>query len=311
MPEIQPAKGRPVTIDVTINATGSGPDTGPDSGAGAVLQGRLFSPPAAPRLAVVIHPATGISQTYYAKFAAWLADSRQAAVLTYDYRDLGASARGPVKASRASMSDWGVHDQSAALDFLCARHPELPVWVVGHSLGGLCVPWHAQARRIERLITVAAGPAHFTRHPLGFLPMVVWFWYLGGPLLTKLYGYLPGKLGGLGTDLPAGVFWQWRRWCTTRRFNRPDWGVAMPEPDLASVTAEMSLIAISDDVMITPDCVRLLAEFYPAARISYQEITPQSIGVDEIGHLRVFSERCRAAWPMLIGGDGERAEHVA
>ena len=274
-------------------------------GADAVLTGRLFGPSdAAPRRAVVVHAATGVSQAYYAKFAAWLAASRQAAVLTYDYRDFGASARGPVKESRASMSDWGVHDQSAALDFLCARYPELPVWVVGHSLGGLCVPWHAQAQRVERVIAVAAGPAYVTRHPPRFLPMVLWFWFLGGPLLTALCGYLPGRVAGVGTDLPAGVYWQWRRWCTSRLFSRPDWGKAMPEPDLASVTAELCLVAISDDAMITPATVGRLADFYPAARTCYREITPQSIGVREIGHLRVFSEACKAAWPLLIGAEG-------
>ncbi|MDJ0943949.1 MAG: alpha/beta fold hydrolase [Kiloniellales bacterium] len=284
MPESPPARSQPVSIP----------------GAEAVLEGRLFGPGAEPRVAVVLHAATGVTQAYYAKFAAWLAESRQAAVLTYDYRDLGASARGPVKASRATMADWGVHDQSAALDFLCARYPALPIWVVGHSLGGLCVPWHARAKRVARVIAVAAGPAHFLRHPLSFLPMVFWFWFLGGPVLAKLCGYLPGRVAGVGTDLPAGVYWQWRRWCTSRRFSRPDWGKAMPEPDLTSVTAELSLVAITDDVMITPATVGRLAEFYPAARTSYREITPQSIGVREIGHLRVFSEACRAAWPMLV-----------
>ena len=273
-------------------------------GAGAVLQGRLFSPPAEPRIAVVLHAATGVAQAYYAKFAAWLAASRRAAVLTYDYRDFGASARGPVKESRATMADWGVQDQSAALDFLCAHYPALPIWVVGHSLGGLCVPWHAQAGRIERLIAVAAGPAHFTRHPLRFLPMVYWFWFLGGPVLTQLCGYLPGRVAGINADLPAGVYWQWRRWCTSRRFSRADWGVAMPEPDLDAVKAEVSLVAIADDVMITPDTVRRLAEFYPAAEVRYREIAPESVGLREIGHLRVFSEACRAAWPALIGRDG-------
>jgi len=280
---------------------------------GANLAGQLYTPgDAQPRLAIAIHPATGVAQSYYAKFARWLAADRQAAILTYDYRDMGLSARGPMKHSRASMSDWGVRDQSAALDLLCERYPSLPVWVIGHSLGGMCVPWHAKADRIQRLVAVASGKPHFTRHPLHFVPAVMLFWFVLGPLTTWLFGYLPGKFSGIGADLPANAFWQWRRWCLSRDFHRVDWGSAMPMPDLTRMTGEVTLTAISDDVMMTPDSVRRLAEYYPAAtRIEFREITPGGAGLKTIGHLRIFSESCRAAWPAILDDSGQAARDAA
>lgn len=279
---------------------------------GAVLQGHVFAPDAGPpRIAIVLHPATGVPQSYYAKFAQWLAVGHQAAVLTYDYRDMGASARGPMKAARASMADWGVLDQSAALDALCGRFPDVPVWVVGHSLGGMYVPWHDKAGRIERIIAVASGPAYFMRHPLLYLPLVFWFWFIAGPVLTTLFGYLPGKRAGLGADIPAAAFWQWRRWCLSRDFNRMDWGKDLPVPDLTRIKSEVRLVGISDDKMIPPVSVKMLAAYYPAARVSYREITPASIGGRGIGHLRVFSERCKAAWPVIMGTDAARSRQAA
>lgn len=264
------------------------------------LEGALFAPPDAPTAAVVLHPATGVPQSYYAKFARWLSTAERAAVLTYDYRDFGRSGNGDMRASRASMSDWGIHDQSAALDWLSQRYPTTPIWVLGHSLGAQYVAWHRGAHRIERIIAVASGPAHFLRHPLRFLPQVVLFWFLAGPPLTRIMGYLPGKLIGLGADLPARVYWQWRRWCLSSGFNRKDWGVAIPHPDLNAVTARLTLVAISDDVFIPPATVRRLAEFYPKAKSRFIEIDPKSIGQRHIGHLKLFSERCSDAWPIIL-----------
>jgi predicted alpha/beta hydrolase len=290
----------PAKLAVTIDAPG------------AALHGYLHTPQSGqPRLAIVIHSATGVPQSYYARFARWLAEDRQAAVLIYDYRDMGESSHGPMKEARATMSDWGVLDQSAALDFLCGRYPAMPVWVIGHSLGGMCLPWHEKADRVERLITVASGKAHFTRHPLFYIPAVMLFWFVLGPVTTRFFGYLPGKFSGIGADLPANAFWQWRRWCLSHGFYKGDWGKAMPVPDLTRMTGDVTLTAISDDVMMTAESVRRLAETYPTARVRFREIAPESLGLKSIGHLRIFSERCKAAWPAILEESGETLRKAA
>ena len=280
------------------------------SSRGALIQGHLIEPAETARLAIVIHSATGVSQFKYLKFARWLSERERASVLIYDYRDMGLSERGPLRNSRVSMSDWAVEDQSAALDFLIETCPGLPIWVIGHSLGGLCVNWHAQAERVSRIIAIASGPAYVTRHPPSYMLQVLWFWFIGGPLLTALLGYLPGKLSGIGADLPREVFWQWRRWCTSKEFSRPDWGKAMPLPDLLRVKADVSLIGISDDVMVTPASVKMLAAYYRAANVSYREIEPIAFGLKAIGHINVFSERCKAAWPALVEREMRATEDV-
>lgn len=272
-----------------------------NSAPGAVLNGTLFLPDAPPRRAIVMNGATGVPHGYYARFATWLAETEQAVVLTYDYRDFGASAGGSLRTSRATMADWGVGDQSAAADFLLETYPDLPLWVIGHSLGGLFVPFHAQADRVERVIAVASGPAHWSGHPLTFMPTVLFFWWLAGPLLTLLFGYTPGRLLGLGENLPAGVFWQWRRWCLSRRFYRRDWGKSLPVPRFAAVRCPVTLISIADDEMLPPATVARLRQFYPEAQVDHRTISPASIGARRIGHIRLFSDRNAAAWPAVLG----------
>ncbi|MEL6679985.1 MAG: alpha/beta fold hydrolase, partial [Pseudomonadota bacterium] len=234
------------------------------------LTGTFFAPES-PERAVVIHAATGVPAAFYHPFATWLMESHGARVLTYDYRDFGASATGPAKASRATMADWGVDDQSAALDHLIAGAGELPVWSVGHSLGGFMVPFHARADRLERHIAIASGPAFHWHHPWRFVPQALALWFLIGPPATALLGYLPGRRIGLGADLPAGVYWQWRRWCTAREFYRLDFGRGLEPPDLSRLTARVDLVAISDDVMIPPRVVARLAEFFPEGASTFRE----------------------------------------
>ena len=132
-------------------------------GDGALLAGKLFKPENKPRTAIVIHGATAVPCRYYESFARWLSSARQAAVLIYDYRDYGSSARGHLRRARATMAVWGIKDQDAALGFLCKRYPDLPVEVIGHSMGGMFLAFHKNAARV--------CPAHCGRkRPCALVP---------------------------------------------------------------------------------------------------------------------------------------------
>lgn len=262
------------------------------------LAGTLFHPAVPPAAVVVIHCATGVPQGYYRHFAAWVADRFSAVVLTYDYRDFGQSGTGRMRASTATMVDWGVHDQSAALDYLVGRYPDLPVDVIGHSLGGQTVPFHAQGRRVRRLIAVASGLPFWRKHPARYMPQVIAFWFLFGPLLVAMLGYLPGKVAGLGADLPSGVYWQWRRWCTRHDYFLND--PKTPLPEMARVTAQVSLVALADDVMVPPHRVEALRRVYPAADVQFDVLSPGDLGVSSIGHIPPFSKKMQGVWPALV-----------
>ncbi len=151
---------------------------------GVTLQGRLFRPKGQATTAVVLHGATGVPQSYYRAFAEWLAEERGSVVLTYDYRDFGLSATKRIAASRATMADWGLLDQPAALAALRRAAPDLPVWVIGHSLGGLMLGFQPEMAGVERVITVASGMVELRDHPWPFIgaasrvsaARVVWVW---------------------------------------------------------------------------------------------------------------------------------------
>ncbi|WP_333829623.1 alpha/beta hydrolase family protein [Pararhodobacter sp.] len=262
---------------------------------GARLAGTLIAPPA-PALAVMINAATGVPAAYYRPFAEWLSQERNAACLIWDYRDFGAS--GSIHGSQANMTDWGVTDASTARFWLRNRFPALPLWVIGHSLGGMTVPFQPGLGQIDRLITVAAGAGHVSDHPWPFQAQARALWYLLGPAAARLLGYLPGRALGLGNDLPAPVFRQWRRWCTDRRSlpGDPD----LPVPERPGLVCPVKLVAIADDVMIPPAAVWRMGAWMPAATVSKQVITPADYGLTSVGHIAPFAARNRALWGDII-----------
>ena len=265
---------------------------------GARLAARWLSPPD-PGPTVVLHPATAAPARFYAPFAQWLAGHAQARVLLYDYRDCGLSRR-PGRAS-ASMGDWLALDQDAALDAAARAAGEGPLDVVGHSLGGLGLMFHAAAPRVRRLVAVASGPAWRRRHPLRMAPQIAAFWFLVGPATSRLLGHVPRRITGFGADVPREAFAQWKRWCAQPHFHRVDWGGALPRPDLGAFSGELRIVAAEDDGMIPPATARRLADLYPAATPRLALLTRAAAGGLVIGHEGMFRASRGALWPAIWG----------
>lgn len=266
---------------------------------GAVLTGQLRRPTGPPRAAVVIHCATGAPAGFYRGFAEWLVAERDCAVLTYDYRDFGTSLHRPLPQAKATMADWGLRDQAAALAALGDLVPGAPRWVVGHSLGGLMMGFHPAMEGVDRVITVASGMVHQSDHPFGFGLQARAFWSLMPPVVQAL-GYMPGKRFGFGADIPKGVYQDWRRWCLTRGFYLGDVGTRLPMPDPQRVTARMRIVAVEDDVWCPAPAVWRMMAIYPQALKQQLTLRPADHGLRRIGHLGAFHRANSVVWPALV-----------
>ncbi|MCW1931805.1 alpha/beta hydrolase family protein [Pararhodobacter zhoushanensis] len=259
------------------------------------LRGTLISVPQ-PQMAVVINAATGVPAKFYYPFAQWLAVERDAAVLCWDYRDFGAS--GQPGGSRATMTDWAIHDAAAARDWLRAHFPELPLWMIGHSLGGMSAGFQPGMDCVDRVITVAAGHGHLSAHPWPFRAYAALLWYVAGPLSCLRRDHFPAARFGLGQSLPKGVFRQWRRWLLSRGSLPADpalGGLAQP-----GYSGPLTLVAMADDIMMPAPCVEKMAAWFPRAQVEHRLLRPADAGLESLGHVRVFSPRNAAIWPALI-----------
>ena len=127
---------------------------------GQVLCGRLFRPPAEPKGAVLVAPAMGVPQKFYAAFAAWLARQELLAA-TFDYRGSGLSRQGSLRGFDADIFDWARLDCAAMLEMLAAAAPGQPLFWVGHSLGGQIFPFVPNRTRVAKMVMVATGSGYW------------------------------------------------------------------------------------------------------------------------------------------------------
>jgi predicted alpha/beta hydrolase len=235
--------------------------------------------------AALVMPATGVPQSYYAKFAAFLA-SRGFTVLTFDYRGIGRSLHGDVRTSSARMQDWALLDAAAAFAFLGGRK----VSVVGHSFGGQALGLLANPERIAAALTVGSQSGYWKNWPLLGR---AWMWpatHLGLPGVANLYGYFPGSRLGFGEDLPAGVALQWASWCRHPRYLVGALGV---EEAYSSIEFPIRAYAITDDAFAPLAAVEALRRLYPNARWETRRVAPRDVGAKAIGHFGFFRERFR------------------
>lgn len=267
---------------------------------GAHLAATLFRPAGVPQAAVLLSGATGVPAGFYRAFAEWLAAERGLAVMTYDYRDFAASAVGHPRASRAGMADWSLRDPVAALARLRALFPISPLWVIGHSLGGMWLHHQPGLEQVERIVTLGSGLAHVSDHPAHYRWRAQLFWSRPVVALARSQGYLPGRLLRFGPDLPLQVYLDWRRWCTT-----PGWPAGGPEDaafpaEPARVRARMRLIAVSDDALVPPVAVWRLMARYPEAVKRQLVLRPEDFGLRGIGHLEAFHRKNAVLWPAIV-----------
>lgn len=252
----------------------------------------------APRGNVVISPAMGVDQGYYAAFAQWLA-ARGHAVTTYDYRGTGRSLRRPLRGFAADLGDWARHDYDAVLRHAKARHPHLPLAVVGHSLGGQLPGLLPDPSLIDRMVTLGTGSGYWRDNAPPLKRKVWFFWWVAVPLATRACGYFPGRRLGMVGDLPTGVVRQWGRWC-----HHPEYCVGV-EPGareaFARVRFPVTLISFSDDELMTERGSRTLLEFYANAPRTFVRIAPADVGVRRIGHFGFFRPQFEATlWPRVL-----------
>ena len=248
----------------------------------------------------IIHGATGVPYGYYAAFAKWLSENKKHHVLYYEYRDSGRLSKKEVKASKVTMADWGITDQSAVLDYAIETFPDLPVHTIGHSLGGFCLPFHKNADKITSHTTVNSGLAYWPTHPWNYMIQVILFWFVLGPLAVRILGFLPGMLLGMKNNLPPNVYWQWRKWCTNPDLHKIEWGKELPKPDLDKFTGKLTIFATKDDKIIPPKRVFILDRFFPKATIEKHLLDPKTHGIASAGHIAIFSKKCAVMWPEII-----------
>ena len=255
------------------------------TGDGFAIAARFYPPPGPARGAVVIASAMGVSQAYYEPFARWLA-GEGFLVATFDYRGTFASRPGRLRGFVTDILVWAAVDCAAVLDAVAARVPGVPVYWVGHSLGGQILPFVPNRNRLAKVVTVATGSGYWRENSPPLRRRAWWLWFVVAPVTMALCGYFPGaRLRKVG-DLPKGVMAQWRRWCL-----HPEYAVGDGEhvrAQYAEVRLPIVSLSFHDDEFMSARNTASIHGFYVNAPRVMKRIAPQEVGLERIGHFGFF-----------------------
>jgi predicted alpha/beta hydrolase len=247
---------------------------------GRTLAATLYGARDAGRPVAVIASATGVSRRLYGRYARFLA-GRGITALTFDYRGVCGSRRGPLRDDPASLSDWGRLDLGAALDWAESELRPARLTVVAHSVGGQLLPLVSAPERIDAVVAVAAQEGYWGNWPMPLGLAFLLLCHAVMPGLVAAAGFLPAKLIRLGEDLPPGVGREWARWARTRGYmQRAPFADRLDAPALA--------FGFADDPLAPRRAVDRLLASQPRLVVRRRHVVPVELGVRRLGHFGFF-----------------------
>ena len=255
----------------------------------------------APRAITIIGAGVAIPRGFYRNFARHLA-AHGAIVITFDYRGIGGSLHHPIRNEPARLSDWGQKDIPALLDYAKRTWPDLPIHWIGHSLGGgFGLALAHNNHLIDRYLGIAVPHGYWgemsgiERYRVAILIGILL------PTLAHTCGYIPGRLTGLGENLPKFAALEWRSWIMNRNSM---WSV-MPLEHLQStctLRAPMCIMRFTDDPWASATSVERICSLFSGA--TYQTIVPvgpTDVAAQKIGHNGFFRSRfADTLWPRAV-----------
>jgi predicted alpha/beta hydrolase len=248
---------------------------------GYLLSVTVFDPDGVEsRSPVIINPAMGVPQRYYAKFCRYLAAHGHRAVV-FDYRGMGGrSAQG----YSCRLADWGRRDFAAVVRWLDRESEPPSIAVIGHSAGGQLVGFAPNNARIATLITVAAQGGYWKLWPAPQRYLLAGLWYGLMPALAKICGVFPARALGLGESLPGEIALDWSRWS-----RRAEYFLGEEESYFERFTGRLITHSFDDDRYAPLAAVQWLCRQYGNRREhTHYHHHPKAIGLSRIGHFGFF-----------------------
>lgn len=260
---------------------------------GVALGGTVFEA-SIPRGVLLVSGATAVPHRFYHPFAEHMAGLGWTTV-TYDYRGIGESLAGPLRKSRATMTDWALRDLPGAADWTLATFGVDQIAMIGHSVGGQVAGLYDRPGSISKMVTMSAQSGHWRYQGGGQRAYVAFNVWIAMPIITRIVGYVPWSRFARGEDLPSGVGLEWASWSRHRRYLFRD--ERLPLERYTSFTAPTLAYSFADDDWGTERSVRVFMSEYPT--VEYRHIAPSDIGMNRMGHMGAFGPEAKPLWNQV------------
>lgn len=263
---------------------------------GYVLGGARFAASAPLKGRLIVAGATAVPQGFYKRFAQF-ASSRGFDTLTFDYRGIGLSRPASLAGFRMDLLDWGRLDLAAAVEVMASD--DVPLYVIGHSYGGHAFGLLPNHRRVAGFYVFGTGAGWHGYMPPAERLRVLFMWKLVLPLLTWWKGYCPWKMLGIGEDLPADAYRQWRYWCQFPHYFFDDPAMRGIEQEFASVRTPIRAANALDDLWASPQSRDAFIQGYRNAPLTREDLDPRRAG-GKVGHMGYFRQTAEPLWEGVL-----------
>jgi len=249
-------------------------------------------------------PAMGVTARNYEGFATELG-RHDIGVALHEWRGAGSSDR---RAKRGS--DWAYRDLladvHAGIAALRANHPQSRLWVGGHSLGAqLAALALARDQTLAGVLIVASGIPYWRSFSLWQQPILlgVFAWFR---LLSRLYGYFPGRRTGFAGNEAKTVIRDWSRSGLrgAYRHTLPDGDL---DAELAALTHPLFALHLRDDRLAPPSSFAALLARLPKTRQTRVNLVPKDFASGCADHFSWLKEPGPVA--AAIAGFVRPAQH--
>ncbi|MCU0436325.1 MAG: alpha/beta fold hydrolase [Raineya sp.] len=265
---------------------------------GYLLASTLFEAKEAEKGIVCINSAGGVSQKFYHKYATYLTENGFTA-LTWDVRGIAASRPKKLRGFQADFEDWAEKDFKGILKWLTDKYQQ-KIHIIGHSIGGAYAGMIQEHENIASLMTVATQGAYYKDWDSSIRRKLYFQWHVLMPIITKIWGYFPGKKLGLLEDIPAGVIKDWHdrkkypNLIDQHKAKGKQWGYHL-------LKLPMKVIGITDDPIGTPQGIERFTKLFENPQMQVQMISPEQVQTDKIGHFDFFRSRFKETlWSMTL-----------
>lgn len=246
---------------------------------------------------IVFGSATAVPRGFYKRFAEY-AQSCGINVITTDYRGIGDSKQGSLKGFEMEYADWSRFDLAASVEWASERGR---VWLVGHSLGGHAIGQLPEPSTINAAYFCASGAGWHGWMPSPERYRVWLLWNVIGPVVTRMYGFMPMSKFGGGEDLPMGVYRDWKYWCSYPHYFFDDAKAKHITSKFENITMPIAANVSVDDLWAPPKSRDAFFKGFVNAKIDAIDMSPEQYGVRSIGHMGYFRPNVgEKLWPEII-----------
>lgn len=250
---------------------------------GRAIPGRWF-PAEGAAAAILLLPALGIMASFYDPLAMAL-QKAGLAVLTMEQRGHGDSPLRPSRSSDYGYREALSEDIPALLAWLKTGTGNLPVLLMGHSLGGhyAAISAGRLPEQVAGVILPACGSAWigaYTGKTRRQLRMLIWL----VPVLTRLFGHYPGDRLGFGGREASRLMRDWLQLARHNRYQAEGLDEDL-EAGIRRYTGPVLSLRMADDDFAPAAAMAAVTDRFTAARVTQRVLTAADIA-DRADHFR-------------------------